>query len=108
MTAAPLVGHDKVIVGIAGGEYGVRGYLTAYDLNTGKLAWRAHSVGSDQDILFDANKTIDGATQSPVGKDSSLKTWQGDQWKLGGGSTWGWYTYDPKLNLLYYGSGNPG
>ena len=108
MTAAPLVVHDKVIVGIAGGEYGVRGYLSAYDLNTGKLAWRAYSVGSDQDMLFDANKTIDGATQAPVGKDSSLKTWQKDQWKLGGGTTWGWYTYDPQLNLIYYGSGNPG
>ena len=45
---------------------------------------------------------------APVGKDSSLKTWQGDQWKLGGGTTWGWYAYDPKLNLVYYGSGNPG
>jgi PQQ-dependent dehydrogenase (methanol/ethanol family) len=45
---------------------------------------------------------------APVGKDSSLKTWKGDQWKLGGGTTWGWYAYDPKLNLVYYGSGNPG
>jgi PQQ-dependent dehydrogenase (methanol/ethanol family) len=108
MTAAPLVVHDKVIVGIAGGEYGVRGYLTAYDLNSGKLVWRAYSVGPDKDMLFDPNKTIDGATQSPVGKDSSVKTWQGDQWKLGGGTTWGWYTYDPQLNLVYYGTGNPG
>jgi PQQ-dependent dehydrogenase (methanol/ethanol family) len=108
MTSAPLVVHDKVIVGIAGGEYGVRGYITAYDLNSGKLVWRAYSVGADKDMLFDPDKTIDGATQSPVGKDSSLKTWQGDQWKLGGGTTWGWYTYDPQLNLVYYGSGNPG
>ena len=76
---APLVVHDKVIVGIAGGEYGVRGYLTAYDLNTGKLAWRAYSVGPDQDMLLDPDKTIDGATQQPVGKDSSLKTWHGDR-----------------------------
>ena len=43
----------------------------------------------------------------PVGANSSLKTWQGDQWKIGGGATWGWYSYDPKLNLIYYGSGNP-
>jgi lanthanide-dependent methanol dehydrogenase len=108
MTIAPLVVHDKVIVGISGGEYGVRGHLTAYDLNTGKLVWRANSVGPDSEILFDPNKTIDGATQQPVGKDSSLKTWQADAWKLGGGTTWGWYTYDPQLNLVYYGSGNPG
>jgi PQQ-dependent dehydrogenase (methanol/ethanol family) len=107
MTGAPLVVHDKVIVGISGGEYGVRGHITAYDLNSGKQVWRAYSVGSDQDILFD-EKTIDGATQQPVGKDSSLKTWEGDEWKLGGGTTWGWYTYDPQLNLVYYGTGNPG
>src|SRR5579863_6039859 len=108
MTSAPLVVHDKVIVGIAGGEYGVRGYITAYDTNSGKLAWRAYSVGADIDMLFDPDKTIDGATQAPVGKDSSLKSWMADQWKLGGGTTWGWYTYDPQLNLVYYGSGNPG
>ena len=64
MTIAPLVVHDKVIVGISGGEYGVRGHLSAYDLNTGKLAWRAYSVGPDADTLMDADKTIDAATQS--------------------------------------------
>jgi PQQ-dependent dehydrogenase (methanol/ethanol family) len=108
MTIAPLVVHDKVIVGISGGEYGVRGHLTAYNLNTGKMVWRANSVGPDKDILFDPDKTVDAATQKPVGKDSSLKTWKEDGWKLGGGTTWGWYTYDPQLNLVYYGSGNPG
>ncbi len=108
MTIAPLVVHDKVIVGISGGEYGVRGHLTAYNLNTGKMVWRANSVGPDKDILFEPDKTVDAATQKPVGKDSSLKTWKEDGWKLGGGTTWGWYTYDPQLNLVYYGSGNPG
>jgi PQQ-dependent dehydrogenase (methanol/ethanol family) len=108
MTSAPLVVKDKVIVGIAGGEYGVRGYITAYDVNTGKQVWRAYNVGPDQDILVDPQKTIDGATGQPVGENSSLKTWRGDEWKLGGGTTWGWSTYDPQLNLLYYGSGNPG
>src|SRR5579862_198313 len=96
MTIAPLVVHDKVIVGISGGEYGVRGHLTAYNLNTGKLVWRAYNVGPDSDILFDPQKTLDGATQQPAGKDSSLKTWKGEEWKLGGGTTWGWYTYDPQ------------
>ena len=108
VTSAPLVVKDKVLVGISGGEFGVRGYLTAYDLNTGKQVWRAHSVGPDQDILFDPAKTVDGATQQVVGKDSSLKSWANDEWKLGGGTTWGWYSYDPQLNLIYYGSGNPG
>jgi len=108
MTNAPLVVRDKVIVGVSGGEYGVRGYVTAYDLGSGKRIWRAYSEGPDSDLLFDPEKTIDGATQKPVGRNSSLKTWKGDAWKLGGGTTWGWYSYDPKLNLFYYGSGNPG
>lgn len=108
MTMAPLVVHNNVIVGISGGEYGVRGFLTAYDVNTGKIAWRAYTEGPDADTKFDPAKTINGATQKPVGADSSLKTWQGDEWKLGGGATWGWYTYDPALNLFYYGTGNPG
>src|SRR5947208_8734776 len=69
MTSAPLVVKDKVTVGISGGEYGVRGYLTSYDIKTGKQVWRAYSVGSDQDILFDA-KTVDGATQQPAGQNS--------------------------------------
>ena len=108
MTVAPLIVRDKVIVGISGGEYGVRGYLTAYDLGTGKLVWRANSVGPDADILFDPAKTVDAATQQLVGANSSLRTWENEEWRLGGGTTWGWYTYDPALNLVYYGSGNPG
>src|SRR5213593_1579948 len=108
MTGAPLVIRDKVLVGISGGEYGVRGYVSAFNLDTGKLVGRAHSVGPDADILFDPAKTIDGATQKPVGANSSVKSWDNEEWKLGGGTTWGWYTYDPRLNLLYYGSGNPG
>src|SRR5207302_1394863 len=104
MTNAPMVVKDKVIVGISGGEFGVPGHVTAYNLKDGSKAWRAYSVGPDDQILFDANTTELG---KPVGKDSSLKTWQGDQWKIGGGDTWGWYSYDPQLNLIYYGSGNP-
>src|SRR6266851_4127352 len=104
MTSAPMVVKDKVLVGNSGGEFGVPGHVTAYNLKDGSKAWRAASVGPDDQILFDANTTELG---KPVGKDSSLKTWQGDQWKIGGGTTWGWYSYDPKLNLMYYGSGNP-
>jgi lanthanide-dependent methanol dehydrogenase len=107
VTGAPLVIRDKVLVGVSGGEYGVRGYVTAYDVNTGKQVWRAHSVGPDNEILFDA-KTVDGATGQPAGANSSLKSWMNEEWRLGGGTTWGWFTYDPQLNLLYYGSGNPG
>lgn len=107
-TNAPLVIGNKIITGISGGEFGVRGYVSAYDINDGKLIWRAYSTGPDDTMLIDPEKTIDAATGEPVGKDSSLKTWEGDQWKIGGGTTWGWFTYDPELNLLYYGTGNPG
>jgi len=103
-TSAPLVVKDKVLVGISGGEFGVQGHVTAYNIKDGSRAWRAYSEGPDNEILFDANTTELG---KPVGKDSSLKTWQGDQWKIGGGDTWGWISYDPQLNLIYYGSGNP-
>jgi PQQ-dependent dehydrogenase (methanol/ethanol family) len=109
-TDAPHVFKDKVIIGISGGEFGVRGYITAYDVKSGKKVWRAYSTGPDDEMLMDPEKTMtwtDGK-MAPVGKDSSLKTWKGDQWKIGGGTTWGWYSYDPKSNLMFYGSGNPG
>ncbi len=108
MTMAPLVIRDKVLAGISGGEYGVRGYITAFDTETGEQVWRAHSVGPDTELLVDPETTIDGATQQPVGANSSLNTWRDEDWILGGGTTWGWYTYDPELNLFYYGTGNPG
>lgn len=104
-TATVLPVKDKVIVGISGGEFGVLGHMTAYEIKTGKRLWRAYSAGPDDMILFDPEKTT--SLGKPVGKDSSLKTWQGDQWKIGGGTTWGWYSYDPELDLFYYGSGNP-
>src|SRR5215467_11260608 len=104
-TSAPMVIKDKVLIGISGGEFGVDCHVTAYDLKSGRQAWRAHSQGPDDHLLVDPEKTT--ALGKPVGKDSSLKTWQGDQWKTGGGCTWGWISYDPQLNLIYYGSGNP-
>jgi len=104
-TSAPLVVKDMVLVGTSGGEFGVQCSLTAYDKNTGKQVWRGYSEGPDDQILVDPEKTT--ALGKPIGKDSSLKTWQGDQWKTGGGCTWGWVAYDPQLNLIYYGSGNP-
>jgi PQQ-dependent dehydrogenase (methanol/ethanol family) len=104
-TSAPLVVKDKVLIGISGGEFGVQCHVTAYDLKSGKQVWRAFSEGPDDQILFDPDKTTEHG--KPVGKDSSTKTWQGDQWKIGGGCTWGWLSYDPSLNLVYYGSGNP-
>ena len=104
-TATVMPVKDKVLVGISGGEFGVRGSVTAYSLADGKMVWRAYSTGPDNEMLFDPEKTT--SLGKPVGADSSLKSWEGDQWKIGGGTTWGWYSYDPELNLIYYGSGNP-
>jgi lanthanide-dependent methanol dehydrogenase len=108
-TNAPHVFKDKVITGISGGEWGVRGFLAAYNLSDGKPAWKGYSVGPDAEMLMDPAKTMtwtDGK-MAPVGADSSLKTWKGDQWKIGGGTTWGWFSYDKALNTVYYGTGNP-
>ncbi|MFZ4553253.1 MAG: methanol/ethanol family PQQ-dependent dehydrogenase [Burkholderiales bacterium] len=108
-TNAPHVFKDKVFTGISGGEFGVRGWIAAYNLKDGKLAWKGYSMGPDSDMLMDPNTsmTFTDGKMAPVGKDSSLKTWQGDQWKIGGGTTWGWYSYDPELNAMFYGNGNP-
>ena len=100
-----MIVKDKVFTGVSGGEFGVRSWMSAYDFKTGKLVWRGYSMGPDADTLIDPAKTT--SLGKPVGTDSSTKTWQGDQWKIGGGATWGWYAYDPALNLMYYGSGNP-
>ena len=104
-TGAAIVVGDVVMIGVSGAEFGVRCFWTGYDINSGKMLYRGYSMGPDSDILFDPEKTM--SLGKPVGKDSSLKTWTGDQWKLGGGSIWGWYAWDPKLNLVYYGTGNP-
>ncbi|MFG1283241.1 methanol/ethanol family PQQ-dependent dehydrogenase [Xanthobacter autotrophicus] len=104
-TATVMPVKDKLIVGIAGAEFGARGHISAYNLKDGTLAWRAYSTGPDADMLLDPEKTTE--LGKPVGADSSLKSWQGDQWKIGGGAPWGWFAYDPGLNLVYYGSANP-
>ena len=95
---------DKIIVGISGGEFGVRGYVQAYDMN-GKTLYKAYSTGPDDEMMVDPENTT--AMLQPIGKDSSLNSWQGEQWKIGGGTTWGWFSYDPEMNLYYYGTGNP-
>ncbi|MFQ1701384.1 methanol/ethanol family PQQ-dependent dehydrogenase [Loktanella agnita] len=104
-TATVLPVGDKVMVGISGGEFGVRGHLTAYSIADGSQVWRAYSMGPDSDILVDPETTTH--LGEPVGENSGTNTWEGDQWKIGGGTTWGWYSYDPEENLVYYGTGNP-
>jgi PQQ-dependent dehydrogenase (methanol/ethanol family) len=104
-TATVMPVKDMIMVGISGGEYGVRGHLTAYDQATGEMRWRAYSTGPDEEMLVDPqNTTVLG---QPIGENSSINSWEGDQWQIGGGTTWGWYSYDPELDLIYYGTGNP-
>lgn len=105
-TMAPLIVKNMVLVGDSGGEFGVHGDITAYNLDTGKRIWRAYNTGPDDMIKFDPDKTM--SLGKPVGKNSSLESWKGDQWKIGGATVWGWISYDPKLNLIYYGTSNPG
>ena len=88
ITAAPLAVKDKVIVGIAGGEFGIRGFLDAYDAKTGKLCWRIWTI--------------------PGPGEPGHNTWEGASWKTGGAATWVTGVYDPELNLIYWGTGNPG
>jgi quinohemoprotein ethanol dehydrogenase len=96
ITGAPRVVHGKVIIGNGGAEYGVRGYVTAYDAETGKQAWRFYTVPGDPAKGFEA----------PYLKEAA-KTWHGKWWEAGGGGTvWDSMSYDPELNLLYIGTGN--
>jgi alcohol dehydrogenase (cytochrome c) len=87
-TAAPLVVKSLVIVGSSGGEYGIRGHLDAFDIDTGNPVWRRYNV--------------------PRPGEPGSETWEGDAWQQGGGSTWITGTYDPQLDTLYWGTGNPG
>jgi lanthanide-dependent methanol dehydrogenase len=107
MTNAPLVVDDVVLTGISGGEFGVRGRITAFNTNDGKEVWRTYSTGPDKDVGITEN-TLKSPYPSAQGKDLGVSTWQGDEWQRGGGTTWGWYSYDPALNLFYHGTGNPG
>ena len=88
ITVAPLVAGHSVIVGISGGDYGVRGFLAAYDVETGKLQWKFDTV--------------------PGPGEFGHETWRNDAWRIGGGATWVTGSYDPTTDLLYWGVGNPG
>jgi PQQ-dependent dehydrogenase (methanol/ethanol family) len=105
LAAAPLVVQDLVIAGVSGAEYGVRGYLTAYDALTGRLVWRGYSTGPDSDVLIDAAPNPNYVSHQ--GRDLGATTWGGEAWRQGGGTASGWISYDPGLNLVYYGTDQP-
>jgi lanthanide-dependent methanol dehydrogenase len=106
MTMAPLVVKDKVLVGNSGGEYGVRGWVAALDVRTGATKWQAWSTGPDKDVLI--GPLFRPYYESDRGQDLGMHSWPGDAWKRGGGTVWGWISYDPDLNLIYHGTANPG
>jgi lanthanide-dependent methanol dehydrogenase len=105
-TAAPLVVKDKVLVGNSGAELGVRGYVAALDVKTGRELWRAFNTGPDVDVKI--GPRFKAFYAKDQGADLGVSTWPPDQWKLGGSTTWGWMSYDPETNLFFYGTGNPG
>lgn len=106
ITMAPLVVNDKVLVGNSGGELGVRGWMTALNLKDGRIVWRAYSTGSDAEVLIgDRFKPF---YENDRGKDLGITTWPPDLWKIGGGAPWGFVSYDPEYDLIYYGTSNPG
>jgi PQQ-dependent dehydrogenase (methanol/ethanol family) len=106
ITMAPLVVKGKVLVGNSGGEMGVRGWVKALDAGDGHVVWTAYGTGPDKDVLigpdFKPHYDMD------KGKDLGVTTWPPEAWKIGGGNMWGWISYDPDLNLIFHGTGNPG
>ncbi|MGD9762847.1 MAG: methanol/ethanol family PQQ-dependent dehydrogenase [Candidatus Binatia bacterium] len=106
ITMAPFVVRDKVLVGNSGGEMGVRGWLTALDASTGRMAWRAYSTGPDSEVLIGPGfRPFYAADRQP---DLGVSTWPPEAWRIGGGTVWGFLSYDPALDLIYYGTANPG
>ena len=106
MTMAPLVVKGKVLVGNSGGEFGIRGWLTALDANSGEVAWRAYHTGPDSEVRIGADFRPFYAADRE--RDLGVKSWPAEQWKIGGAGVWGWISYDPALDLIYYGTSNPG
>jgi PQQ-dependent dehydrogenase (methanol/ethanol family) len=106
ITMAPLIVKDRVIAGSSGGEFGVRGFIVGLDLDSGREVWRAHHTGPDVEALI--GPEFKPFYPSAQGRDLGVSTWPADKWKLGGGTVWGWISYDAGLDLIFYGTGNPG
>ncbi len=106
LTMAAFVAKNLVFVGNSGGEMGVRGKLVALDVGTGKEVWRGYNTGPDEDcLIFGDFKPFYPKDQ---GKDLGVSTFPPEQWKVGGATVWGWVSYDPELDLVFYGTSNPG
>ncbi|MBS0284332.1 MAG: PQQ-dependent dehydrogenase, methanol/ethanol family [Proteobacteria bacterium] len=106
MTMAPLVADGRVYVGNSGGEMGVRGWVVALDEQSGKIVWKAYNTGPDADVRI--GQGFRPFYAADRGRDLGVRSWPADAWKIGGGSMWGWFTYDPDLHQVIHGTGNPG
>ena len=106
ITMAPIVVKGLALVGNSGGEFGVRGWLTAVNVANGSIVWRVYSTGPDADVGIGARFNPFYAADRV--KDLGVTTWPPDHWKIGGGSVWGWISYDPELDLIFHGTSNPG
>jgi lanthanide-dependent methanol dehydrogenase len=108
ITNAPLIADGLVIIGFGGDEFAARGRVNAYDLKTGKQVWKCYSTGSDKDVCLTPDTNKANPHYGTFGKDLGIHTHVGNDWKIGGGSAWGWFSYDPELKIVYYSTGNPG
>jgi PQQ-dependent dehydrogenase (methanol/ethanol family) len=108
ITNAPLIAENLVIIGFGGDEFAARGRVTAYDLKDGKQVWMCHSTGSDKDVCLTADTNKANPHYGTAGTDLGIKTHVGEDWKIGGGAAWGWFSYDSELKMVYYSTGNPG
>jgi PQQ-dependent dehydrogenase (methanol/ethanol family) len=106
MTMAPIVVGNKVLIGNSGGEFGVRGWIKALDADSGAVVWTGYNTGPDKEVLIGPN--FRPPYDEDKGTDLGVTTWPPDHWKIGGGNVWGWVSYDPELDLIYYGTANPG
>jgi len=108
ITNAPLIAENLVIIGFGGDEFAARGRVTAYNLADGKEVWKCHSTGSDKDVCLTPNTNKANPHYGTAGQDLGIKTHVGEDYKIGGGAAWGWFSYDPELKIVYYSTGNPG
>jgi PQQ-dependent dehydrogenase (methanol/ethanol family) len=107
-TGPAMVAENLVIAGFGGDEFAARGRMVAYDINTGEEVWTCHSTGSDKDVCMTPDTNKDNPHYGTYGHDLGMITYPKDEWKIGGGAPWAWFTYDADLKIVYAGTGNPG
>jgi lanthanide-dependent methanol dehydrogenase len=105
-TTAPLIVHNHAIIGVAGGERGVRGWVAAYDLDTGAELWKFYNTGPNAEMGI--GERFKPFYPSDMVEEPGTDSWFGDSWRTGGGTVWGWWSYDPELDYFYYSTGNCG